>query len=156
MRLGFGGTAKAQFMSEKKATRPALRVGQVWRTREGEEVTLEETSLNYPFAGSNDTTYTSSGFVWDDEIQDPRDLTELISDAAATTPDPVPPAEPWPLPRLFAAPIHRTCQSPDWMVLDAIADDGTAWYMVVCTDPATEAPAPYWRQIPPLPQPEAE
>jgi hypothetical protein len=219
-------------MSEKKTTRPALSVGQVWRTRKGEEVALGEDLLDYPFVGSNGITYTSSGFVWNDEIPDPRDLIELISDAPATRPalkvgqvwrtrggsqctikdtsicldfpvqsdlygghyhhadgssclrvegfdcqddlielisdapttsDPTTTPNPVPagralvgvVPRLFAAPIRRTCL-PNWMVLDAIADDGTAWYMVVCTDPATEAPAAYWRQIPPLPQPEAE
>ena len=69
-----------------------------------------------------------------------------------TPADPEP--EPWPLPRLFAAPIRRTCLPSGRMVLDAIADDGTAW--AVWIDPESEARALCWYQIPPLPQPEAE
>ena len=69
-------------------------------------------------------------------------------------PEPVPPAEPWPLPRLFAAPIRRTFTPSGRMVLDAIADDGTAW--AVWIDPESEASAICWHQLPPLPQPEAE
>jgi hypothetical protein len=73
------------------------------------------------------------------------------STAPAPEPEPIPPAEHWPLPRLFAAPIRRTFFPSGEMVIDAIADDGTAWFLV-----EGEAPAPHWKQIPPLPQPEAE
>jgi hypothetical protein len=71
-------------------------------------------------------------------------------------PEPVPPGERWPLPRLFAAPPLRTKLPHGGMIVDAIADDGTAWFMVVWTDPGIEASPPYWTQLPPLPQPEAE
>jgi len=71
-----------------------------------------------------------------------------------SAPNPVPPAEPWPLPRLFAAPIRRTFTPSGGIVLDAIADDGTAW--AVWIDSESEPPALRWYQIDPLPQPEAE
>ena len=69
-------------------------------------------------------------------------------------PEPVPPGEPWPLPRLFAAPIRRTFTPSGRMVLDAIADDGTAWAAWISAE--TGPSAIRWHQIPPLPQPEAE
>jgi hypothetical protein len=78
----------------------------------------------------------------------------LISHFPTTTPNPVPPAEPWPLPRLFAAPIRRTCLPSGRMVLDAIADDGTAWAAWI--ERESEPRALRWYQIDPLPQPEAE
>lgn len=60
--------------------------------------------------------------------------------------EPAPASEPWPLPRLFAAPIQRTVLPSGVQVLDAIADDGTCWEMY---------PDGSWEQIPELPQPEA-
>lgn len=80
-----------------------------------------------------------------------------VGASTAPAPEPVPPAEPaepWPLPRLFAAPIRRTFTPSGRMVLDAIADDGTAWAVWIGAE--AEASAIRWHQLPPLPQPEAE
>ena len=77
-----------------------------------------------------------------------------------SAPDPIPPADPipapdpWPLPRLFAAPICRTFTPSNRMMLDAIADDGTAWAAWISAE--TGPSAIRWHQITPLPQPEAE
>jgi hypothetical protein len=139
-------------MNDEQATRPALRVGQVWRTRGGSQCTIKDitTCLDFPiqsdlYGGHYHHADGSSclrveGFDYED------DLIELISHFPTTTPNPVPPAEPWPLPRLFAAPIRRTLMPNGKMILDAIADDGTCW----------EWHFGSWTQIPPLPQPEAE
>jgi hypothetical protein len=139
-------------MSEKNTTRRAFKVGQVWRTRGGSQCTIKDTSICLDFPVQSDlygghyhhadgsSCLRVEGFDYE------GDLIELISDFPTTTPNPVPPAEPWPLPRLFAAPIRRTLMPNGKMILDAIADDGTCW----------EWHFGSWTQIPPLPQPEAE
>jgi hypothetical protein len=48
-------------------------------------------------------------------------------------------------PRLFAAPPMRTWSPEGAEVIDAFADDGTAWWWSFATD--------QWIQHPPLPQP---
>jgi hypothetical protein len=154
-------------MSDEQATRPPFKVGQVWRTRGGKQCTIRGVSFNvcsdYPIQSD---LYTGHFHYIDgrsclgegSDFED--DLIELISaapePAPAHQPDPVPPGERCPLPRLFAAPIRRTKLPHGGMIVDAIADDGTAWFMVLWTDPNVEAPAPCWHQLPPLPQPEAE
>jgi hypothetical protein len=154
-------------MNDEQATRPALRVGQVWRTRGGSQCTIKDTSLCFPFPIQSDlygghchhadgsSCLRVEGF----DCQD--DLIELIShfpttSDRTTTPNPVPAGRALVgvVPRLFAAPIRRTFTPSGRMVLDAIADDGTAW--AVWIDPESEPRALYWYQIPPLPQPEAE
>lgn len=154
-------------MSNEQATRPAFKVGQVWETNDGHkafilkiDVAFEYPILAYTEYGKmfcrRDGTVFSSG----PRDQSEFDLSRLIIDVdvseADLAPKPAPPAEPWPLPRLFAAPIRRTFLASGGMVLDAIADDGTAWQMFFSLAPEIEDPAPYWRQLPPLPQPEAE
>ena len=158
-------------MSDEQATRPAFEVGQVWRTR-GRDLCII-LKIEYPFTSYPILTdlygahnhYPDGRSCLGEGSEHEDDLIKLISPAPAPlpAPEPVPPAEPWPLPRLFAAPPLRTKLPHGGMIVDAIADDGTAWFMVVRTDPEVvwtdpeiEAPAPYWRQIPPLPQPEAE
>lgn len=145
-------------MSDEQATRPPFEVGQVWRTRGGNIciiLKIESTFTSCPIFTDlygahshypDGRSYLGEGSEHED------DLIRWIGRA----PEPVPPAEPWPLQRLFAAPPLRTKLPHGGMIVDAIADDGTAWFMVVWTDPEIEAPAPFWRQIPPLPQPEAE
>ena len=153
-------------MSNEQATRPAFEVGQVWRTRGGNTciiLKIESRFTSYPIFtdlyGAHDH-YPDGRSCLGEGSEHEDDLIKLISaapePAPAPEPQPVPPAEPWPLPRLFAAPIRRTVLPSGHTVLDAIADDGTAWQMVGWTDPEIEAPAPYWAQLPPLPQPEAE
>lgn len=84
------------------APKPALRVGQVWRTRNGEEVTITGNTGRsvYSFRASNNCSYTPSGCYWCDEVESHRDLVELIHDAPT---DPAPataPANRWIVDRL--------------------------------------------------------
>ena len=150
-------------MSDEQATRPAFEVGQVWRTRGGKQCTIKGVSLN----GCSDYPIQSDVYTGHSHYIDGRsclgegsdyedDLIELISAApeSVPAPEPVPPGERWPLPRLFAAPIRRTYTPSGRVVLDAIADDGTAWAVWIGAE--SEVSAIRWRQIPPLPQPEAE
>lgn len=60
--------------------KPALKVGQVWRDRSGNEVkiTHEYGHEIFPFVGSNKETYKRNGYVWIEER--PADLIELIRD----------------------------------------------------------------------------
>ena len=151
-------------MSDEQATRPAFEVGQVWRTR-GRDLCII-LKIEYPFTSYPILTdlngahnhYPDGRSCLGEGSEHEDDLIKLISAAPTHVPDPapepVPPAEPWPLPRLFAAPIRRTFTPSGRMVLDAIADDGTAWSVWI--DPESEASAICWHQIPPLPQPEAE
>ena len=55
-------------------------------------------------------------------------------------------------PRLFAAPPVRT-YSPngEGMMVDAVANDGTAWWMVISSDPRVDGAASHWTQLTPLP-----
>lgn len=112
----------------KPAPKPELRVGQVWRSREGRDVTIEKVrpGATYPFDGSNGRSYTSDG-RWQCHRTSVYDLVELITDAPAEAPQPEPTPATRKVPRLFAEPPRRTFSpsgAPQW---DALADDGTAW-----------------------------
>lgn len=66
-----------------------LKVGQVWKDREGREVRIERTrndSLDhlgssdmFPFLGTNDESYTPAGTVWNNS-ESVLDLIELVQD----------------------------------------------------------------------------
>jgi hypothetical protein len=133
MRLGSGGTAKTQFMNWITTRRPTEADGD----DDGYVVVLNHPKL--AGGGYFHWSIVPAGMAWEHVST----WTPADPDSA---PNPVPPAEPWPLPRLFAAPIRRTLMPNGKMILDAIADDGTCW----------EWHFGSWTQIPPLPQPEAE
>ncbi len=156
---GLGVPRNPQGMSDEQATRPPFKVGQVWRTRGGKQCTIRGVSFNvcsdYPIQSdlyTGHSHYIDGRSCLGGEGSDYEDdLIELISAAPesepVSAPEPVPPGERWPLPRLFAAPINRTFLSSGQEVQDAIADDGTCWERYL------DGP---WEQIPPLPQQEAE
>ena len=64
--------------------KPALKVGQVWRNREGCCVVIMEnaTSTTYPFRGDNGQTYTFDGYMHGSKEPHDYDLVELIRDVA--------------------------------------------------------------------------
>lgn len=64
--------------------KPALKVGQVWRNREGGCVVIMEnaTSTTYPFRGDNGQTYTFDGYMHGSKEPHEYDLVELIRDVA--------------------------------------------------------------------------
>lgn len=59
-----------------------LAVGQVWKTRGGQEVTItgNYNHKNFPFYGSNAEPYTTDGTIWLIDGDDHRDLIELVQD----------------------------------------------------------------------------
>lgn len=125
----------------------------MWRTRGGKQCTIKSICFKnvskYPI--ESDLYYGHHHYIDGRSCigngrDNADDLIELIS--AAPEPEPVPPAECWPLPRLFAAPPVRTWSPDGACRIDALATDGTAWYRRVGD--------PEWIQHPPLPQPEAE
>lgn len=141
------GTPEPEPEAPKPAPKPELRVGQVWRTRDGRDVTIEKVhpGTTYPFGGSDDRWYVSDG-RWRYLGASIYDLVELIYDAPADAAQPQPAPATRRVPRLFAEPIRRTFLPSGDILIDAIADDGTAWFLR-----EGEAPSPCWHQIPPLP-----
>lgn len=121
-------------------TEPALAVGQKWRRRNGDVVivTRYDDSDNTFLAGD---WVRPTGRALGGWGAHPFDLVELVSDDGE-------PVEPTKLvPRRFVS-ITRSISSHG-QVLDAIADDGTAWHKVL------HAPLSQWRQTTPLPNKEA-
>jgi hypothetical protein len=129
-------------MSEKKATRPALRVGQVWRTRGGKQCTIKDISFFFPFPIQSDlygghchyadgsTCLRVEGFDYED------DLIELISDAPTTSdPAPVRPA-PSPAP----APINAEFFPSTPEILEPIRTGACPFYVLVVSDDAAGKP----------------
>ena len=59
-----------------------LKVGQVWKDREGQEVKIvsSDSDANFPFNGANKESYTHRGTVWLEAGADSCDLIELIQD----------------------------------------------------------------------------
>ncbi len=64
-----------------------LAVGQVWRRRDGEVVTITEYTADhhFPWKSDREDTYTRTGSFWVDLGKDSLDLVELISDAPDNT-----------------------------------------------------------------------
>ena len=109
---------------------PQLAVGQTWRTRDGQERTVDRCD-DYPFEADGDW-YTTDGRFTSDGEDHPLDLVELISPTPAK-------------PRRFVS-ITRTDwteRESDECTFDAVADDGTAWWRHSYED--------RWTQHPPLP-----
>ncbi len=67
---------------EKQTTLGKFKVGQVWKTRDGEIVTITEVDntddLTYPIIADNGHSY-SQGLCWQHELS-PEDLVELVAD----------------------------------------------------------------------------
>lgn len=87
-------TPEPQPEAPKPAPKPELRVGQVWRTRLGEVVTIKSYYPDpyFPFHGTNNERYTLDGrFHYPGT--DRRDLVELITDTPAEAPQPQPEPE---------------------------------------------------------------
>lgn len=77
--------------------RPALAVGQTWRRRDGEVVTIvkNDGSDEWPFETSDGKWYAPNGYLYSALHIDKQDLIELISEApepAPASPAPEPPA----------------------------------------------------------------
>ena len=110
-------------------TKPALAVGQCWRRRDGEVVRIFRRGdffcadrFNYDLDG---TAPFSSG------SKPEFDLIELL---------------PTPTPRKFKETPRRTV-TDFGHVIDAIDEDGVAWWMITSPD----GPEPEWHQLTPLP-----
>ena len=115
-------------------TKPALAVGQRWRRRDGEVVRV--------FRGSNG--FRAGRWSYDLDGTAPfgalgtrpqYDLIELLS------------PEPTPAPRKFKETPRRTVMSATIHTIDAIDEDGVAWWMITSPD----GPEPEWHQLTPLP-----
>ena len=129
---------------EPEPTKPALAVGQRWRRRDGEVVTVDKINRNHQWGSTHPFwagwhSYTREGANQADGVLgNSCDLIELISKP-----------EPTPTPRKFAS-ITRTFTEYG-CAIDAIDEDGVAWWMTLATD----GPEPNWHQYPPLPAKEA-
>lgn len=114
----------------KPAPKPELRVGQVWRSREGRDVTIEKVhpGTTYPFGGSDDRWYTSDG-RWQYYQASRFDLVELIYDAPADAAQPEPAPATRKVPRGFSAfyDMPKNLNGGPKRIFIAIATDGTAW-----------------------------
>ena len=112
---------------EPAPTKPALAVGQRWRRRDGEVVTVGLDSNDFFKAGS--WCYQSDGIA--PGAGPLTDLIELLT--------------PTPTPRKFASLIRTV--NDFGHVIDAIDEDGVAWWMITSPD----GPEPEWHQLTPLP-----
>ena len=136
----------------KPAPKPELRVGQVWRTRDGRDVTIEKVhpGTTYPFGGSDDRWYASDG-RWSYHQASRFDLAELIYDAPADAAQPEPAPATRKVPRLFVGPIHTIGDGWEYV----LASDGTMWtrLMRALRNPRLGyEPAGFeWQQVEPLP-----
>ena len=76
-----GGAAEEPSEPAPPADRPKLAVGQVWKDREGREVTIvsSKNEGGWPFRGDNEETYSRDGVVWTG-AKSSGDLIELIQD----------------------------------------------------------------------------
>ena len=80
-----GGVSEAESPAPSEPTppadRPKLAVGQVWKDRQGREVTIvsSKNEGDWPFRGDNEETYNRDGVVWTG-ANSSRDLIELIRD----------------------------------------------------------------------------
>jgi hypothetical protein len=124
---------------EPDATSPAIRVGQKWRRRDGAIVEIVECDNSdvFPFKSSDGEWYTSSGHFDADTSLTPYDLVELIADAGDTD------GKADDGTRRFTS-ITRTIDLNGEHILDAIANDGTAWWN-------RPSEGTNWVQITPLP-----
>ena len=111
-------------------TKPALAVGQRWRRRHGEVVTIQSDGINFRAGGWGYNPDGTALFL--DDPWPELDLVELL------------PA-PEPTPRKFAS-LSRTV-TDFGHTIDAIDEDGVAWWMTLATDDSE----PQWRQLLPLP-----
>ena len=122
--------------------RPALAVGQTWRKRDGQIATIvrNDNTDAWPFQTSNGDWYTINGFYLKEFYPHERDFVELISKA----PEPAPVSSA----RRFVS-ISRTVNEDGCQTVDAIDDEGIAWWMVpgetgwqqLAALPAREVPA---------------
>jgi len=115
--------------------KPALAVGQQWRRRDGVVVTISRYDVSHDlfYAGGHWHRVDGSSCINHSDA----DLVELIEPAAEL--------EPAHMPRRFVS-ISRTdwtAEESDGHTLDAIADDGTAWWK--------HSYQSQWTQHPPLP-----
>ena len=80
-----GGVSEAESPAPSEPAPPAdspkLAVGQVWKDRQGREVTIvsSKNEGGWPFRGDNEETYNRDGVVWTG-ANSSRDLIELIRD----------------------------------------------------------------------------
>ena len=80
-----GGVSEAESPAPSEPAPPAdspkLAVGQVWKDRQGREVTIvsSKNEGGWPFRGDNEETYSRDGVVWTG-ANSSRDLIELIQD----------------------------------------------------------------------------
>jgi len=136
----------------KPAPKPELRVGQVWRSREGRDVTIERVhpGTTHPFDGSDGRLYTSDG-RWNYHQASMHDLIKLITDAPADAAQPEPAPATRKVPRLFVGPIHTIGDGWEYV----LASDGTMWTRLMRTlrNPRLGyEPAGFeWQQVEPLP-----
>lgn len=65
-----------------------FKVGQIWKTRDGDIVTITEVDntydLTYPIGADNDFCYTVDGLCWKDSISG-EDLVELVADTKVSS-----------------------------------------------------------------------
>ena len=118
---------------EPTPTKPALAAGQRWRRRDGVMVTVGLHSDGSFKAGG--WGYTPDGMAPFPTGPAPRlELIELLT------------PEPTPTPRKFAS-LTRTAHGFGHTI-DAIDDDGVAWWMVIGPDDCSDTE---WHQLLPLP-----
>ena len=147
------GTPEPEPEAPKPAPKPELRVGQVWRTRDGEVVVIEDyqNGCARPFCGSNGEVYAWSGCFLDTMTNSGKDLIELITNTRADVAQPEPAPATRKVPRLFAGPIHTIGDGWEYV----LASDGTMWTRLMRTlrNPRLGyEPAGFeWQQVEPLP-----
>jgi len=73
---------------EKQTTLGEFKVGQVWKTRAGDYVTITEVDndygIVYPIFADNKCSYTSCGLCWKGDLNS-EDLVELVADVKIST-----------------------------------------------------------------------
>lgn len=117
---------------EPAPTKPALAVGQRWRRRDGEVVTVWKHSDGVFFAAG--WCYQSNGMA--PTASPHTDLVELLFTPPTT-----------PTPRKFKETPNRTV-TDFGHIIDAIDEDGVAWWMGTASD---DGPEHEWQKLLPLP-----
>ena len=125
-----------------KPTKPALALGQRWRRRDGVEVTVEKFDCDHAWGATHPFwadchSYAPNGAAnASGKLGHSQDLIELLTPEPSTL-----------TPRRFKETPRRTV-ADFGHTIDAIDEDGVAWWMIVASDDDSESE---WHQLLPLP-----
>lgn len=137
VRPGEGWQPSPYKEKERTTGLPRIEAGQTWRQRGGGTVVLHETQRDGTVLAGNGVLYPKSGHDAPG-MGEEYDLVALVSDKQ-------------PVVRTFRSITRTYLGDTGIMIIDAVADDGTAWARIV--DLGSNGT---WLAHPPLPQPDQD